>query len=283
MLRFAAFGYPLRALRLGGEHESLAVRSNSSGLLTSSTWHQHPSFEIIDQLAERLQCWCKALFDFSGLTDPNGSSLKSAGEVWFLKTRNNVGMRSTKGPAPVYELKITLVGLTPLIWRRVQVPSSIKLCCLHSAIQVVMGWTDSHLHQFEKDGKNWGVPEWDEFGDLDLIDESKTTLADVLRAEGDSMIYLYDFGDNWQHEVVLEKIALADAALPTHPICLGGERRCPLEDVGGVSGYEEFLEIIFDPTHKKYEHYVAWAGGHFEDGFDASQQEIVTNALARTT
>ena len=80
------------------------------------------------------------------------------------------------------------------------------LCCLHDAIQVVMGWTDSHLHQFEKYGKNWGVPETVEFGELDLIDESRVPVAEVLQAEGDSMLYVYDFGDNWRHEIVLENI-----------------------------------------------------------------------------
>ena len=138
-------------------------------------------------------------------------------------------MHSPKAPSSIYQVKITLTGIVPPIWRRIEVPNSIKLCCLHSAFQVVMGWTDSHLHQFSKDGKNWGVPEYDEFDELDLIDEDTTQLAEVLKSEGDSMIYLYDFGDNWRHEVVLEKIQPADGALK-RPVCLGGERRCPPED-----------------------------------------------------
>jgi Plasmid pRiA4b ORF-3-like protein len=172
-----------------------------------------------------------------------------------------------KAPLPIYRLKITLIGIKPPIWRRMQCPASFKLCCLHAAIQIAMGWTDSHLHQWEKDGKNWGVPEWDEFDELDLIDESKTRLADVLQLEGDSIIYAYDFGDNWQHNVVLEKIIPVRDVVKA-PICFGGERRCPPEDVGGVSGYEEFLEAIFDPQHENYEQYVRWAGGHFIDEFD---------------
>jgi len=130
-----------------------------------------------------------------------------------------------------------------------------------------MGWTDSHLHQFEKDGKNWGVPEWDEFDEFDLIDEGKTRLVEVLKTEGDSMAYQYDFGDDWEHEVALEKILPADDA-PKHPVCLAGERRCPPEDVGGVHGYQEFLNVILDPAHQEYEQYVRWAGGHFIDEFD---------------
>ena len=187
-------------------------------------------------------------------------------------------MPSAKAPPPVYQLKVTLVGIEPPIWRRIQVPSSIKLCCLHSAFQVVMGWTDSHLHQFEKDGKYWGVPEWDEFDELDLIDESKTQLANVLTAEGDLMVYRYDFGDNWRHKVVLEKIIPAHDLVKS-PICLDGARRCPPEDVGGVSGYQEFLDVIFDPTHEEYEHFVGWAGGHFQaEEFDV---KTVNEILSR--
>lgn len=169
--------------------------------------------------------------------------------------------------APNYQLKIALLEMGPPIWRRVQVPSTILLCCLHDTLQAVMGWTDSHLHQFEKDGKYWGVPEYDEFEELDLIDESKVKLAKLLKTEGESLVYVYDFGDDWRHDVVLEKI-LPPADPPNKPICLGGERRCPPEDVGGVIGYEEFLEAIFDPTHDEYAAMVTWAGGHFQDTFD---------------
>jgi hypothetical protein len=165
----------------------------------------------------------------------------------------------TKSSA-TFQVKITLIGIEPPIWRRLQVPSSIRLCCLHSAFQVALGWTDSHLHQFEKDGKCWGVPEYDEFEELDLIDEDKTELNEVLTAAGESMTYVYDFGDNWRHEVVLEEITSVAEPIKK-PVCTGGARRCPPEDVGGASGYEEFLEVIFDPTHEEFEHLVGWAGG----------------------
>src|SRR5258708_6375369 len=170
-------------------------------------------------------------------------------------------MPTMKAAPSIYQLKITLTGIEPPIWRRIQVPGTIPLCCLHDALQAVLGWTDSHLHQFEKDGKVWGDPENDEFGEFDIIDESKTTIARVLKAEGDSMVYLYDFGDKWRHGVVLEKTVQSDA--PTKPVCLAGERRCPPEDVGGVSGYQEFLEVIFEPGHDEFTHFRGWAGGTF--------------------
>jgi hypothetical protein len=178
------------------------------------------------------------------------------------RNRHNITMPPTKAQPPIYQLKIALAEIRPPIWRRIQVPSTILLCCLHDALQTVFGWTDSHLHNFEKDGKYWGVPEYD-----DLIDESNVRLTQVLSAKGDSMIYVYDFGDNWRHEIVLEQIIPAHEPMKA-PICLGGDRRCPPEDVGGVSGFENFLEIISDPTHEDYEEYVGWAGGHFLDEFD---------------
>ncbi len=86
--------------------------------------------------------------------------------------------------------------------------------------------------------------------ELDVADDGDVTLAEVLKSEGDSMIYVYEFGDYWRHDVVLEKITPI-ANVVKAPLCLAGERRCPPEDVGGVSGYEEFLKVIVDPTHEK--------------------------------
>lgn len=159
----------------------------------------------------------------------------------------------------VYQLRITLQEIRPPIWRLIQVPDTLRLSCLHNALQTVIGWTDSHLHRFEKDGEQWGVPEHDGDDGVEIIDESRTTIGAVLTTPGDSMLYVYDFGDNWRHNVTLEKILPAAGAV--RPVCLAGERHCPPEDVGGVPGYAEFLEVIFEPGHEEYEHYVRWAGG----------------------
>lgn len=186
-------------------------------------------------------------------------------------------MPSAKAPPSIYQLKITLLEIHPPIWRRIQVPSTLLLCCLHDALQAVLGWKDSHLHQFEKDGKYWGEPQYYEDEDLDVVADRDVTIGKVLEAEGESLTYVYDFGDNWQHEIMLETIIPTNAILKT-PICLDGERRCPPEDVGGASGYEEFLEVIVDPTHEEYEHYLGWAGGHFVDEFDV---KAVNTTLGR--
>ena len=137
-------------------------------------------------------------------------------------------MPPAKATPSLCELKITLLEIEPPIWRCIQVPSTMPLCCLHDAFQAVMGWTDSHLHQFEKDGKYWGDPRNREFeDDIDIVDESRVPVARLLLAKGDSMVYVYDFGDNWRHQVVLEKIVPSET--PPKPVCLAGERRCPPE------------------------------------------------------
>jgi hypothetical protein len=133
-----------------------------------------------------------------------------------------------------------------------------------------MGWTDSHLHQFARDGKYWGVPEWDDGGELDLQDEKMVTVAEMFVVEGDSLLYEYDFGDGWKHEIVLEKIVPSEGQ--TKPVCIDGARRCPPEDVGGPHGYQRFLEAIFNPQHENFERFRTWAGDpvHAEE-FSAEQ------------
>jgi hypothetical protein len=187
-------------------------------------------------------------------------------------------MPSTKPKPSTYDLKIMLLGIDPPIWRRIQVPSTIPLCCLHDAFQAVMGWTDSHLHQFEKGGEYWGVPDDDAIeGDIEVVDEGRVPVSKLLKTNGDSMVYVYDFGDDWRHEVVLEKIVTSEA--PTKPICLGGERRCPPEDVGGPHGYHEFLEVIFQPGHEEFDHFRGWAGEDFHaEQFDV---KVVNEILDR--
>jgi hypothetical protein len=181
-------------------------------------------------------------------------------------------------PPPIYQLKITLQEIRPPIWRRIQVPARIHLCCLHDVFQLVIGWTNSHLHSFEKDGKSYGMPDPDDFDELQILDEGSFTLDHLLKSEGDSLEYVYDFGDGWRHEVVLEKISAGESAWD-QPVCLGGERHCPPEDVGGPPGYERFLEAIFDPKHEEHESYVRWVGERFQpEEFDMA---AVNRALKR--
>jgi hypothetical protein len=176
----------------------------------------------------------------------------------------------------IYELRITLQRILPPIWRLIQIPDTLRLSHLHDALQTVIGWTDSHLHRFEKDGKQWGVPDVDGEDWVEIIEESRTTIGAVLTTPGDSMLYVYDYGDNWRHNIELEKILPASGAV--RPVCLAGERHCPPEDVGGIPGYENFLEVIFEPGHKDHEDYVRWAGRFQAEEFNL---KAVNGALSR--
>jgi len=136
------------------------------------------------------------------------------------------------------------------------------------------------------DGKNRGVPEEDEGDGAEIIDDSRTTIGVVLTTPGDSMLYVYDYGDNWRHDVALEKILPAWGMV--RPVCLAGERHCPSEDVGGAPGYAEFLEVIFEPGYEEYEPYVRWAGepsplNHSVGRFQPEEFNImvVNDALSR--
>ena len=169
-------------------------------------------------------------------------------------------MTGTVAP-PIYQLKITLAGVRPPVWRRLRVPSSINLKNLHQILQVALGWTDSHLHAFEVAGQTYGTPH-SEYPNA-TRNEARVRLNEVLLKEKDSMLYEYDFGDGWEHKVVLEKIIPSTPDLSA-PSCIAGARACPPEDCGGVGGYEEFLEAIRDPFHPEHEAMLEWIGGDFD-------------------
>ncbi len=162
---------------------------------------------------------------------------------------------------PIYQLKVTLKGSKPPIWRRIQVPSDTRLGKLHRILQVVMGWTDSHLHQFIVGQTYYGVPDPD-FG-TDVRSERTVPLNRVLQEPKDKIVYEYDFGDSWEHEVLLEKVLPPDPET-RYPMCLTGKRACPPEDCGGIWGYAEFLEAIRSPEHEEHESMLEWIGGSFD-------------------
>lgn len=166
-----------------------------------------------------------------------------------------------------YQLNVTLLGAEPPVWRRVLVPGDISLGQLHTVIQKAMGWTDAHLHEFIVGGQRYGEPDPDEL-DAGLESEWKVTLHKAVPAQGLRFQYVYDFGDGWMHEVLVESIQAQKEKL-RHPMCLAGERRCPPEDCGGPPGYTEFLEAIRDPNHPQHEEMLEWIGKPFDpEAFD---------------
>jgi hypothetical protein len=170
----------------------------------------------------------------------------------------------------IYQLKITLRDIRPPIWRRVQVKSSTKLSQLHLMIQAAMGWYNCHLHQFSIEGVDYGEPEPD-YG-LDMQDEKKVKLSSVIKSEKAKFFYIYDFGDSWEHSILVEKILPLDPKA-SYPLCIKAKRACPPEDCGGAWGYLEFLEAIKDPTHPEHESFLEWVEGSFDSEF-CDLQEI---------
>ena len=173
----------------------------------------------------------------------------------------------------MYQLKVTLRGSRPAIWRRVTVSSEVTLYELHRILQVVMGWMDSHPHEFERGRTLYGQSD-PEFG-VRRISERKIRLQDVLRKPRDRMRYQYDFGDSWEHDVLLEAVLPAGTEAQP-PRVLDGKGACPPEDVGGIWGYAEFLEAIRDPQHPEHQSMLDWCGGAFDpDAFDAAEINLV--------
>lgn len=159
-----------------------------------------------------------------------------------------------------YQLKISLDNVKPLIWRRFLVKSDIKLPDLHKVIQTVMGWTNSHLHQFIIGGKFYSEPDEESF--TEYVDYRKTRLNQVLTGEKQSIKYEYDFGDGWEHKIVLEKVLSEHAG--RYPVCLDGKRNRPPEDCGGPSGYEDLLKVISNPEDEEYDEMMEWLGPGFD-------------------
>jgi len=167
----------------------------------------------------------------------------------------------TKSSSSIYQLKITLCDVHPPILRHVLLPGSFNLYQLHQVIQVAMGWTDSHLHQFIIDGEYYSIPNEEE--DWESIDERVFKLEQIAPSVKRKFTYEYDFGDSWKHQVVVEKI-IAPVLGEKYPQCIDGKRACPPEDVGGTWGYETFLEALQDADHEEHDSYLEWVGGEFD-------------------
>jgi hypothetical protein len=178
----------------------------------------------------------------------------------------------------VYQVKVTLKGSKPPIWRRMQVTSETTLIELHRILQRVMGWEGSHLYQFVIGGIAYGDPGM--LGELDVEDARTVTLDTLVRGEKSKFLYEYDFGDSWEHELLVEKI-LPQEEGKRYPLCRTGNRACPPEDCGGIWGYVDFLEAIRDPKHPEHEEMLAWVGGEFNP--DAFDLEEVNRKLQRLT
>lgn len=207
----------------------------------------------------------------------------------------------------IYEVRITLNGSKPPIWRKLAVPSDIILGDLHDVIQITMGWTNSHMHRFRLRDKGLKpspqeiaqrvrqddfdeafldrmggqrvfvtkVTPWGEPTDMEGENEDAVTLDEVCPKVKSKMIYEYDFGDGWEHTIEVQKIVEPEPGVE-YPICLAGKKACPPEDCGGIWGYYEFLETIVDPDHEDHEDMLEWLGDDFDaDAFDLEEVNAI--------
>ncbi|MDP9407046.1 MAG: hypothetical protein M3P95_03915 [Actinomycetota bacterium] len=178
----------------------------------------------------------------------------------------------------VHELEVSLRDVAPRVWRRVRVPSECRLDELHRALQAALGWEDAHLHVFEVCGRRYGVPDpdWDDGG---TEDESTVRLLDVAPQVGDRLFYEYDFGDSWEHDVVVRSVGPLSTGESPYGV-LDGAGACPPEDVGGFPGYEQFVTAMRDPRHPEHDDYADWVGGTWDpDAVDLAHLDAAVRGL----
>ncbi len=180
-----------------------------------------------------------------------------------------------KNKTEIYLIKIKINSITPQITREIVIDSSVLLSDFHKIIQTVMGWTNSHLHQFRVGNLIYSQP--DEESLMECIDYTDVELQTVLNSDNKEIIYDYDFGDDWEHIITLKKTL---EELPKQiPICISGKRNCPPEDCGGPYGYMTLLRILKNPKHKEYKEMKQWIGKKFDsEYFDI---EIINKLLKK--
>jgi len=173
-----------------------------------------------------------------------------------------------------FQIKITLKNINPPIWRRILVAPEIKLDKLHDVLQIVMGWTNSHLHQFKTPLGDIADPA---FELEETASSKKATLQSVLPGPKSHISYEYDFGDGWEHQILLEQMVELDS--PVLARCLEGARACPPEDCGGSWDYADLCMILKNPKHPQYKNMSAWIG----PGFDPEALDVgaINKRLAR--
>jgi hypothetical protein len=184
----------------------------------------------------------------------------------------------------IIQLKVTLQGTEPPIWRRFLVDKKTTFFVLHEIIQIVMGWEDEHLYEFKMKGYKIGdAEELGDFGsgDIKFVDDETATLEGMGLVLRNKFEYLYDFGDTWRHQILVEKFLPRDEKLK-YPVCIDGELNCPPEDCGGVGGFYQILEIIADKKHPERKEMLEWLGGRYDpERFNMNQVNKELASLAK--
>jgi hypothetical protein len=183
-----------------------------------------------------------------------------------------------------FQFKIQIQDIQkPPVWRRVLVPSHITFDQFHQIIQAAFGWEDRHLYQFSKSGYSsavfYKIP--DDYDDEEDTFDSRTTfISEVFNMPKQTFVYIYDFGDDWKHKIVLEEISMMDSE---HSICLAGKAACPPEDCGGVPGYYNLIEVLNDSKNPDAKNMRNWLGLRKHERWDVDFFDIseVNNRLSQ--
>ncbi len=166
-------------------------------------------------------------------------------------------------PEKIARIRISLAEIEPEIWRRIEVPVSLHLKGLHDVIQAVFGWQDYHLFEFHIGEKIYGIPAPEEDYGRKVLQARGVRVAALVAKGIERFDYVYDFGDGWQHIVAIEAVGEADPTL-LYPRFVDGARRGPPEDVGGVPGYERFLQAVANRRHPEHRRLITWYGGPYD-------------------
>ncbi|WP_157536385.1 plasmid pRiA4b ORF-3 family protein [Kitasatospora mediocidica] len=245
--------------------------------LQAAVWDNVSGFFILDDLpADRLRLLRQsndrdvtlllATLDGLGVLQRTGdtASLTAAGRHTMARLRGE-----PRPGDPVYRLRIELTDVQqPLVWRRVEVPATVRLDQLHRVIQAAMGWQNCHLHAYSTNGIHYGRPS----SELDFADETRAVLDTVVK-EGGHLEYAYDFGDSWDHRITVERRLDAEAG-HRYPLCLDGAGACPPEDCGGAPGYEDLKQALADSAHPEHEDLLRWLGLETAADFDPAHFDL---------
>lgn len=187
--------------------------------------------------------------------------------------------KKQSAPAPIYQLKVGLQGAKPPIWRRIQVPGNTSLERLHNILQICMGWDDCHLHQFLIDRTCYCIPEDDDvLRTSSSKNEAKYTLQELEEKISPSFQYIYDYGDDWLHQIAVEKTLPNDEGKP-YPVLIAGRRACPPEDSGGIHNYMRLMEVLNDPQDVEFQETIDWIGMDFDPAKFSKEEMAIINVV----
>ncbi len=176
-------------------------------------------------------------------------------------------------------VRVELKDSDPPIWRVVEVPTSVTLKVLHEIIQATMGWFDYHLWEMVIGGQTYGLPMEEDWGTAPRKVASRTRLRDVLQPDTTKIDYVYDFGDRWEHAVIVSNVRAGDVG-NSYPRFVAGERDCPPEDCGGISGFYEMLQARVDPHHPEHVRIREWLDGYDPEELDVFLIEVALKRIA---